>query len=211
MGWTYFASNGRDTVTLLKREHECENEYGTWQWLDHASKGSVVYALIKFTPKRESTDKIYVHDDDGSYRFVTVFLTSRRGEPGYDFGYKDITETMGPCERGCPQRLLNLASPFQPDYTGYGRQWRDDCRAKRQAENSNRAKRPKPGQIFRTHTPVTFTDGSSHSEFTCVQVQRRGRKRTAYAPTGSLLLYSFRPDRYGFEIISTQINQEAAQ
>jgi hypothetical protein len=202
---------GRDTITLLKRDHECENEHVKLEWLDHAIKGTVVYAVIKRTAKRNNTDTTYVHDADGSYRFIAVFLTTRRGEPGHNFGYKAIAESSGPCERDCPQRLLNLASPFRDDYAGFGRQWREDCRTKRQTDGINRSKRPKPGQTFRTLKPVTFTDGTAHSEFTCIQVQGRRRKRTAYSPTGSKLLYAFRPERYGFEIINPQTKPENGQ
>lgn len=211
MGWTYFASHGRDTIELLKREFNEDGTFAKWEWLDHAQRGSVVYAVIKKTPKGENNDTAYEHNANGSFRFVVVILTSRKGEPGYDFGYKDITETSGPVEKDCPERLLRLASPFRYGYQGYGRAWREACRAKRTADACGKAQRPKPGDTFRTLTPVTFRDGATHSEFTCVMVQGRGRKRTAYAAKGSGLFYSFRPDKFGFEILSTRSNGEAAR
>lgn len=210
MGWTYFASLGRNTIDLLKSEMEAENDFAKWEWLDHAQRGSVVYAVIKKTPKLSSNDTTYVHDADGSFRFIVVLLTSRRGETGYEFGYKDITESMGPVHNDCPQRLLDLASPFRDDYQGFGRQWRDACRCKRTADRDAKARRPKPGDVFRTLTPVTFTNGHSLSEFTCRQVKRRGRNRTVYAATDTGALYQFRPERYGFEIVSPQTKMETA-
>jgi hypothetical protein len=105
MGWTYFASNGRDTITLLKNEINEDGTFGKWEWLDHAQKGSVVYAVVRKTPKAENNDTTYVHDADGSYRFILVLLTSRKGEPGYDFGYKDIHRDHGAGGQGLPGTL----------------------------------------------------------------------------------------------------------
>lgn len=208
MGWTTFASRGRATVDILKHEINGENEHGKWEWLDHAQRGSVVYAVVRKTPKGQSSDTTYVHDDDGSYRFILVVQTSRNGEHGYDFGYKDMSECMGPVEKDCPERLLQLASAFRNDYQGYARAWREACREKRRASADITSKRPKPGDTFRTLKPVSFRDGTTHSEFTCVMVQGRGRKRTAYAAKGSGLFYSFRPETFGFEIVSARCGED---
>jgi hypothetical protein len=78
MGWTYFASNGRDTITLLKNKINEDGTFAKWEWLDHAQKGSVVYAVVRKTPKGGNNDTAYVHDADGSYRFILVLLTSRK-------------------------------------------------------------------------------------------------------------------------------------
>ncbi len=51
MGWTYFAARGRDTVTLLKNAAIGENEHVQIEWIDHTTRGSVVYAVIKSAPK----------------------------------------------------------------------------------------------------------------------------------------------------------------
>lgn len=211
MGWTYFASNGRDTITLLKNEINEDGTFAKWEWLDHATKGNVVYAVVKKTPKAENNDTTYVHDADGSFRFILVLLTSRKGEAGYDFGYKDITEAMGPVDKDCPKRLLQLASPLRDDYQGHARAWRQSCRDKRKDDATSKSKRPKPGDTFRTLRPVNFRDGTSHSEFTCVMVKGRGRKRTAYAAKTSGLFYSFQPEIFGFEIISVRRNAENQQ
>lgn len=200
MGWTFYPSRGRDTIDLLKAEFVSENQHGKWDWIDHAVRGSTVYALMRFTPKQTSIDATYIADTDGSYRFIVVFLTSRRGRDGYDFGYKDITESMGPCEKDCPTRLIKAASPIRTDDKSYARQWRTDCLAARAANRLANANRPKPGDIFRTNRPVKFTDGSEHSVFTCVTIQRRGRNVTAYRARSTGLLYRFSPAAIGFEL-----------
>jgi hypothetical protein len=45
---------------------------------------------------------------------------------GYIFGYKDMTETMGPHESDCPEPILDLLMPTDNDYA---RAWRERCRA----------------------------------------------------------------------------------
>jgi hypothetical protein len=40
---------------------------------------------------------------------AAVVLISNTQKHG--FGYKDMTETMGPCECACPDRIMRLLSP----------------------------------------------------------------------------------------------------
>lgn len=199
MGTTSFAHNGRDTISLLKKELEGENSFGKWEWLAHAERGNVVYVVIKRTPKIDTADPGYVRDEDGSYRAITVVLTTRNG---VEFSYRDISETAGPVEKDCPERLLKLASDFREGCGAFGPEWRAGCRARRTAMRANKAAAPKPGDHFRTLKPVDFRDGTSHSEFTCVRVRRRGRMATVYQARGTSTLYRFKPATFGFEIIA---------
>jgi hypothetical protein len=114
-------------------------------------------------------------------------------------------------ETDCPERLLKAASPFKDGHGAFGPQWRADCRKRRADMRPTKGARPQPGQRFRTLRPVTFRDGSSHSEFTCIRVKSRGRTRTVYQAPGSAMLYRFRPETFGFEIISVQTNGEGAR
>ena len=45
---------------------------------------------------------------------------------GYIFGYKDLTEAMGPYESECPVAILDLLTPTDRPYA---LQWRARCRA----------------------------------------------------------------------------------
>ncbi|WP_414463336.1 DUF6927 domain-containing protein [Hyphomicrobium sp. DY-1] len=207
MGSTSFAHMGRDTINLLIKELADENSFAKWEWLDHSQHGNTVYVLIRKTLKiADAEDRCpYVTEPDGSHRYILVVLTSRSGG---EFTYKDLGETAGPVEKDCPERLLRAASPFKEGQGAFGPEWREACRARHKATRSASAAKPKPGDTFRTQRPVTFRDGTSHSEFTCVLVRGRGRKRTAYAAKGSGLFYSFRPETFGFEIISPRANGE---
>ena len=50
--------------------------------------------------------------------FAIVCLVSynRRAKDGMIFGYKDMTEHMGPCEAQCPASILDLLSPTSHEY-----------------------------------------------------------------------------------------------
>lgn len=45
---------------------------------------------------------------------------------GFIFGYKDMTENMGPYESDCPEAILDLLTPTD---NAYAREWRQRCRA----------------------------------------------------------------------------------
>ena len=61
-------------------------------------------------------------------RMIVLFLVQshRTGEVYYDgWGYKDVDESMGPCEVSCPGKFLDMV----PDPGGYATAWRERVRA----------------------------------------------------------------------------------
>lgn len=80
------------------------------------------------------------------------------------FGYKDMDETAGPCEAGCPVSILGLLGPS--DHPG-ALDWRRRCyRTLRR-----RACPLDDGMRIRFTEPMTFTDGHVGEEFI---VEKRG-------------------------------------
>lgn len=70
-----------------------------------------------------------------AYRIVTpdetrvvalVCLIKYYGDTMYNFGYKDMGESMGPGERACPRRILDQLTPLK-EGDEYAREWRQDC------------------------------------------------------------------------------------
>ena len=203
MGWTSFASYGRDTVEILRQEMTCDNAHGKWEWIAHSKRGSVVYSVIQFTPKGEwEPDRTYINNENGAYRFITVHLTSRRrASDGYDFSHKEVTECMGPCERHCPVKLIRLASPLRTQ-SGGAHDWREACLNNSKAARIAKAAAPKPGQKFKTLRPVKFKGGWETNTFECVRLQHRGKMRTFYTASNCSWAYlRFKPADYGFEIL----------
>jgi len=94
---------------------------------------------------------------------VTWNPNSKTGE---QFGYKDMTEAMGPCEDNCPRHILDLLTPTDKEHAI---DWRRRC-----AENlRRRARKIEDGDRVKLETPLNFVDGHSGSEFI---VEKRGRR-----------------------------------
>lgn len=94
----------------------------------------------------------------------------------YNFGYKDMDETMGAYEAKCPERILNLLSPveeFGLSERGmeYASEWRKSC-----WENINKKKTAvtlKDGDIVHFEKAIHFTNGDNIQDF---KVKKEGKK-----------------------------------
>ena len=150
MGWTHSYSspyavwkNGHETMPPASRQKEIDKML-TWEQLNgsghvisthrvlkSAMVGSVYYAAVTTEVAGQPT-KV----------FAVVFLTcGRTKHDGCIWGYKDMDETMGPCESKCPASILALLTPTDSKYAN---EWRERCR-KNIAEAADRRKNgPKP-------------------------------------------------------------------
>ena len=167
MGWTYFkVPKGKSTVEIMA------NEYAqTWKGvIASACTGGVLYAVLESDDK----DSRFTHDANGKYRTCLVFLINRRtGRDGMNFGYKDICETMGPYECGCPARLLDLLSTTTDEYAN---KWRESCRAN--IAKAKAALKLRGGMTVKLPEAITFSNGAKLDTFT---VQFFGKKVSFYA------------------------------
>lgn len=202
MGWTYFAKrHGVSTLETLK-SHSLQwtnlPEERRPQVIDAAQVGTVCYFAVRNpAPYYEGKpDGSYIHDADGSVTWCAVFLTNNvpRASDGYTFGYKDMEETMGPCEATCPARILDKLSQLveTPGRENWGIEWRKRCREHAAAKRA----RPKlvPGAIVKLPSPATFADGRARDRFEVVQVQGWNKKKTRFRclDTGAMCILDAR-------------------
>jgi len=128
MGWTFYNSheykNGK-----VDRKAECD-KINTWEDSDgkgrvlkSTMRGSVYYAAYEFTNKVKNTVEV----------IGLVMLTSSDLKNGCNFGYKDITESMGPGFYDCPTSILDLLSPTDNEYAI---EWRNKCRENKRKPES---------------------------------------------------------------------------
>ena len=108
-----------------------------WEYkvLDSATvKFNTFYAAIE--RKNTETGERHV--------FAVIFLLRHVPKEHHNFGYKDMSEDMGPCEDDCPERILKLLTPTDSEYAN---DWRRRCWAKIEARKS----RPTivPGTVLR--------------------------------------------------------------
>ena len=123
----------------------------------------VYYAAAERILNAESTRSVFA--------IVCLVKWAPRARDGYIFGYKDMDESVGPCERDCPAGILDLLTPTEYPYAI---KWREECRANL-AVRAIQAKKPKPklGQNLILAEPMGFTDGQKLNRFRVTTLPRR--------------------------------------
>ena len=93
------------------------------------------------------------------WALICLVRYNPRDPEGYIFGYKDLTEQMGPCESECPTSILDLLTPTDRPYA---QQWRARCYESAAARRARAAKpSPRAGQVIVFDEPLAFSDGRS--------------------------------------------------
>lgn len=138
MGWLITQGATRaDIIRNLTVESTRESaDGGCFRTLRKAAAGNVLYALHE------------VAGPGGADRhtFIAVYLL--RGDRGFGWGYKDMDEGMGPCEKTCSLAILNDPR-LSPPRNEWAAQWRADCRANAAAKAAQRgmARELLPGDV----------------------------------------------------------------
>jgi hypothetical protein len=169
MGWTCHYTPPRDERAEIERLVTFENEDRAMWPVFTTRKGSVWYLAVEVTPKTDTTDSYgYEADALGRYVFAAVILTIRNNG---EWCYKDMEESMGPCEAQAPQKLLDLLSPTTKEYA---LSWRERCRQSAALTGRKIAH----GDTIRLAEPLTFNDGIERDTFTVQRERFAGAKRT---------------------------------
>lgn len=100
------------------------------------------------------------------FAIVCLTKTSTGARDGCTFGYKDMTEHMGPCESECPASILDELTDTDSQYA---QAWRDRCRANLVQRRLQNAKpTPRAGQTIVFEEPMRFGDGQERTRFEVV-------------------------------------------
>jgi len=196
MGWTYFRKpEGMKTVDVIKRE--LGSEYENKIVAASATLGAV-HVVAKF---HEPNSDVYVPDADGMVRAIIVFKINNvpKAKDGYNFGYKDMSETMGPYGCECAPSIIAAASELrdpigpQPQYSSLksAREYRERSLALAKAKAAKRAL--KVGTKIKLAAPLSF-GGVKLDEFVVERCRVRGRKgqSTVFRSTVTGGLYGLR-------------------
>jgi hypothetical protein len=189
MGWTGTHVEKGGATREFERMLNCENENGKWEMLRGAWHGrNEFYAAVRRTIK--ATGESYV------FAFVAMVRWSR---DWYNFTYKDMDESCGPCIHNCPKTILDLLSPLEEHYKpedrkedgGYGwsKTWREACR-----ENAKPRPKIKDGSIIRLTVEASFTNGHKGKVFLAKWSGRRLRFYPCDPETNTP--YPFTPSYY---------------
>jgi len=119
MGWTY----------LNKDKHISAGKYIAKEllvWNNPDAKYTVLDGgVVSFRTYYGAVERIDLKTGERTVFAVVYLLNYAKGY--YNFGYKDMTESMGPNEDSCPSRILKLLTP--PD-NEYATNWRNRCNSK---------------------------------------------------------------------------------
>lgn len=164
MGWLFHREPIEDPLAYLMAKYNYDCDTHTLQTLDGARVGNTVYLAVKSTVKETGR----------SFVLAAVILIRNTKKDG--FGYKDQTESMGPNEYDCPQRIMRLLSPVadipNPSFTA---DWRarvaahhDEQRRRRQRRNSLQV-----GHIVMLPDAVRFSGGITARAFRVAYFRHR--------------------------------------
>lgn len=156
MGWLSMRDTGRfDTArAFLDDQFTYVRDGHRLTVLKSSMVGNTYYAAVERTEGGDSREV-----------FAIVCLTFSRpaARDGYTFGYKDMTESMGPCESDCPASILDLLTTIEGEWAN---DWRARCRANIAKRRLIDAKpTPRPGQTIVFDEPLTFRDGVTRARF----------------------------------------------
>ena len=122
--------------------------------------GSTYYAAVKSLNKTNGYERIA----------AVICLTSTNNKDYYNFAYKDMDESMGPCYYDCPKGILDLLTLTESEYAN---EWRKACYEKlAQKRNPNRLGKLSVGTTIKVIMPCDTKYFKKGQE---VKLQKRAR------------------------------------
>lgn len=118
MGWTsqhatYYKNGKVDRVAEVRAYfEEGINASMNYRVLKASLVGGIVYAAVERPT------------EDGTKVFAATFITSVDHDSYYNFSYKELDETAGPCYCDCPASILKLLTPTTCEFA---LKWREEC------------------------------------------------------------------------------------
>lgn len=131
MGWTSYSAT-HYKKGQVDRKAECDHIFnddmvgisshdiiGKFTVLKSTMVGSVYYAAV------QKTKFATAEEPEMTKVFAAICLTSVNNKDYYNFSYKDMDESCGPCYCDCPASILNLLTPTESEFAN---EWRKKCR-----------------------------------------------------------------------------------
>lgn len=113
MGWTFYhVPEWFDRKAEIDEKYNWSEDGVSVRVLKSAMVGSTYYAAVQ------------VEDKDGVRVEASVVLTSMKSRDYFNFGYKAMSETVGPGESKCPAGILKMLTPTDSEWAN---QWRGRC------------------------------------------------------------------------------------
>ena len=158
MGWTWYSAT-EWKGNKIDRKAECDKYFtytnSPYEVLKSSMVGTTYYAAIK----------------KGDIVFAAIFLTSTNG---WDFGYKDMDETMLPFYFDCPFSILNLLTETDNEWAN---RWRQRCKDKAAMKKKQVKLGSLPiGTIIEASCPCDCSSNNKGDTIRLEKVDRWGQK-----------------------------------
>ena len=192
MGWTSYRAtyykNGK-----IDRKAECDAYFmeglnrGHYKVLKSAMVGSTYYAavqaILKSAGKDENGEYKYEPIPENERRtFGVVFLTSTDRKDYFNFAYKDMDESCGPCQCDCPKGILDLLSPTDNEWA---LNWRKACYENiAKKKNPNTLNKLPVGSVIKVIMPFNTKYFSEGAEIKLAKRQNWHNTRSAWYAVG---------------------------
>ncbi len=184
MGWCF------QNTPLTRPQVKAEiTRMATWETdsytvspLRVVNHGSTWYAAVQYVPKNDACAIPFSEYDvkpGAPVVLALIFLTRNSKRDG--FGYKDMSESLGPVESTCPASVLKMLSPLKPS-AEWAQAWRDRCTARNELRAAI-----KDGVTVKLASPIKFQGGFEGDTFTATTYHRRGQHRRCYRGTDGAL------------------------
>lgn len=158
MGWTSYHVDGE-----IDRKAECDAYFekglneGHFKVVKSVLIGSVYYAAVQnLTKAIKIEDKVIYIPTDKKRIFGVVILTRVIRKEYYNFSYKVMDESMGPCYYDCPKYILDCLTETEYEYAI---NWRNKCRE--HTKKKNQLNSLKPGSIIKAIPKNGYTEKES--------------------------------------------------
>lgn len=181
MGWTWQCAKFYNRKGNIDRKAECDAEY-TWDDTETGDKCRVLKSTMVGTTWYGACER--TRPGQEPYVFAGVCLTRVDRHAGFNFGFKDMDESMGPCERDCPISILNLLSPRDDEWA---LEWRAACR-----ENAAKkaAAKKKPDSLQNLPLGAKITVQKCGQSIILEKGRIRNRKRPVWISWNERVYYS---------------------
>ncbi|MBB6193174.1 hypothetical protein FHS51_003430 [Sphingobium wenxiniae] len=189
MGWLFMQGLGGypSPRSYLDNQFTYSGETERATVLASAQVGSVYYAAVERIRPGAKTIVLGL---------ICLTKYNPRARDGMTFGYKDMSEEMGPYEADCPPAILDLLT--ETDHPN-ALEWRAKCRANALARSLAGARpTPRPGQTIIFDPPLALTNGRTVARFIVIANPRgrglryRDPETGAVARIGSVKRFQYR-------------------
>ena len=129
MGWTWHHASERTSTGKVSPSREVKK-------LVHGDGFLFDYQEVLAEAFAKNVYYAAIRDNRNNEVWCLVCLTGTTTADYYDFGYKTMEDSMGPCYYDCPDRILDLLTPTENEWAN---EWREKCRENNRSKRSPQA------------------------------------------------------------------------